>query len=310
MSFLAEQEAAEKARRPRWVKIERDVTASLGGGHELHRFIGRWGGGDVGEWVELREAATGETLLDMSGIKSAKVAWRADGALLVRIEAYSDARLLIVDPEIRTFRDIGIDPAPRPIGELQSAVATAAWELGADGGERHPRDPYLERDFSPDGGFMVEYAIEPQRMSHETRVPRLIDVATGDTVLTMPSSLYDASVAWRDDSRAQLRIRRYDDGALAWLDVDCAARTFTRPGESDGPRPLSKLGKEIVRATERSTVSEQPRPIPAQREWGNTLGVLMVILLLLGGIALGSWYFTEPGKQQLTPLPKFPPPHA
>jgi hypothetical protein len=305
MSVVAEQEEAEYRAAPRWRLPDGETTESIGGTHQLHRFVGRWDG-EVGEWVVLCEKESGEALLDMARVKTAKVSWRGDGALLVRLEGLRGVRLIIVDPAIRSFRDIGIDERPRPVAELQGAVATAAREVGADGGYGHPRDPYLERDFSPDGTVMVEYSIQPQRMSHETRVPALIDVATGNVLLAMPNSLYDGVIHWREGTRAHLHVRRYDDGAAAWFDIDYAARSYWRADDIDRPLPLKGIGKEIVRATGRAATADRPPPPSPQVEWRNILLVLLFSVLLVGGIALASWYFTGPPKQQLTPVPEFP----
>lgn len=285
MSFRAEQEAAAEAALPRWGEPGSDVTASLGGTHELSRFVGRWGAADVGEWVVLRDRAGGGAILDMARVRTAKVCCRADGALLIRIEGSSDARLIIVSPDLAGFRDVGVDAAPRPIAELQGAVASAAWELGADGGPRHPRDAYLERDFSAEGTVLVEYGIEPQRMSHETRVPRIIDVGTGETLLAMPDSLHDGSVRWLDGEKAQLSIRHYG-GGHADLFLDLAARTFAHHG-SDQPRPLNQakqeIARQIARARAPSAAKEKGRQGPV---WGVILLIILVgIIMAVGAVA-------------------------
>jgi hypothetical protein len=285
MSFLAEQEEAADRAAPRWKIVERDVSESKAGTHVLHRFIGRWGGGEVGEWVVLCDRASGEAVLDMARVKNAKVRWRDDGALLVRVEAPWSVRLFIVDPQIRTFRMVGFDRSDRPVAELQGAVAGAAWELGADGGPAHPRNSYVEHDFSPDGRLIVETSVEPQRMSHETRSPRLIDAETGETLLGMPDGLYDGSVAWLEGSRLQLSLRHYTMPGGMGLYVDWAKRTFEIQNGPDRDLPLTIAPREIARHFKSGGGAAAPAPAQEQGNAGFLISSIIGILLMVAAIA-------------------------
>lgn len=306
MSFLSDLEDWVEANPPRWTVPVPLVMDSIGGTHQLHRLVGRWGGGETGEWVVLVEKAGGAAVLDMARVKTSTVCWRPDGALLVRVGGCDNARLLLVEPGMASFRDVGIDRADRPLAELQQAVAAVARELGVDGFPAEPRDSYLQRDFSPDGDLIIEYRIHPQRMSHETRVPRLIDAATGETLLDMPNSLYDGTATWRDGSLVTLNLRLYDNGSGGeFADIDWGRRTIAIRGREV---PLSQGKSEIERAfrdmrRHGAAVPANPEP----RRWGAMTAILLVAILLIGAVSFGSHWFAESPKPVAAspkPIPK------
>ena len=296
-----------EANPPRWTLPASEVTDSVGGTHQLHRFVGRWSGGEPGQWAVLTDKASGAAVLDMAGVKTATVCWRADGALLVRIGGRGSARLFVVAADMRSFRDIGIDPADQPLSALQAAVGDAVRDVGADDGPRQPRDLYLDRDFSPDGDLIIEYAVHTQRMSHETRVPRLILAATGETLLTMPDSQYDGEVHWGEGTTLSLHIRRYDDGSRGlFAEVDWGQRTITIGPEI---HPLKDSAREIVGAFKRMRSPASTGPSAAAAQPGRyraAFAVIALMILVMGGIALGAWWSTETPKQILTPIPAMP----
>ena len=305
MSFVADQEEAEAGQVPRWQLVEPLVLESADGSHCLHRFVGRWSGGDVGEWAVLTDRASGEALLDMAGIKSGKAWWRADGSLAVRLDGAREERLFIVDPAIQTFRQIGFDTEPRTIAQLQAAVEGAARQIGADGRPGSGTEDYIERAFSPDGDFMVEFLVQPQRMSHETRTPRLIDTANGDVLLTVSDSLFDASVTWRGPKQASFYFRHYVMGGGMSIEVDAERRTWSVPQQQSGDLPLADFSREMPKRFSRAA----PAPAAAAKPAASYKAAFLVIigtLFLMGGIAFTSWATYRPAKQQLTPIPQMP----
>jgi hypothetical protein len=306
MSQGAEQDGAEAAHMNRWHLVEPLALDSADGRHRLHRFVGRWGGGEVGEWAVLTRTQTGEALLDMARVRTGSAGWREDGALIVRIGGVGDARLIIIDPGMETFRDIGVEGASRPVEQLQSALDAAARAVGADGGLPERSNDYLDRDFSPDGRIMVEYLVQPQRMSHETRTPQLTDTATGEVLLKLADTMFDGSVQWQGPWRALMSLRHYTKDVSLWVEIDCERRTWSLPQLKSGDLPLETISTELPRRFN-SAAAAAPAGAPSQAPRSRGVGaVIMASLLLLAAIGFGSWAFTEPARQKLTPMPIMP----
>lgn len=307
MSFLAEQEDAEAAHVPGWHIVEPLALDSLHGTHQLHRFVGRWSGGDVGEWAVLTDKASGEAVLDMAQVKTGSAVWRADGCLLVRLRGQRDERLLIVDPGIGRFRSIGYDAAPRPVADLQIEMMRAARQVGADGRPAGPDDIWVEHDFGPDGHVMVEYAVQTQLMSHETRTPRIIDIDTGEVLVDLDDSLFDGSVTWIADGKLSLYLRHYSLGGGMAAEIDPGRRTWFIPGQRDGPMPLTTISTELPRRYRQIATARMSAPISAQaRTPWTAYAFLLGLIVVIAGFA----YFTLSSRrtepQKLTPLPTFP----
>jgi len=171
-------------------------------------------------------------------------------------------------------------------------------------GAREQVDAYTERETSPDGALIVEYDIHPQRMSHETRVPRLILAATGDTLLAMSDSLYDGAVTWGEGTRLSLYLRRYDHGGGMSVEVDWGRRTIAI-GASE--YPLNQGAGAIDRAFRHMVRQDAPPPhAPRPDRYRAAFVVIALTLMLTGGIALTAWWFTPAPKQTLTKLPDMP----
>jgi hypothetical protein len=168
-----------------------------------------------------------------------------------------------------------------------------------------PSDDWIERELSPDGRVLVEYFIQTQRMSHETRTPRITDVATGEVLLQLDDSLFDGSVSWVGAGGLSLSLRHYALGGGIEVHIDPARRTWSIAGQDSGELPLAIAAREIPKRY-RVLRETGPKARPAQSKRGGTLGVILGALLLIAAVATGSWYFSRPAPQHLTPLPTFP----
>ncbi len=299
-----------------WRPASRDVSTSRGGEFELERFVGLWDDEVLtGTWWVLRERATGVVRLDTSNVKTGDVRWTADGGLLVRLKHGIDNQLFRVEPVDRTFRDLAQQGATQPIEGLQAAVDAAARKTGADGRPIEPPYDYVERDFSPDGSIMIEFTVEPQRMSHETRTPRIVETATGGELLNLSDSMFDGSVTWRGDNGIDLFLRHYTRSGGLSVQIDPARGVFSFPQEGDREYPIDRLQAETERGFDRACARAEKaaRHVekafnPPRFNFGRFLLFLaLAVVLLVAIVGIKRWTST-PAPQELTPLPSFPRP--
>jgi hypothetical protein len=168
-------------------------------------------------------------------------------------------------------------------------------------------DDFIERDYSPDGALLAEFLVQTQLMSHETRTPRLTDTATGEVLLSLDDSLFDASVSWLGPRQVRLHLRHYAmDGSLH-VELDAERKVWSIPEQQTGDLPLATISKELPKRFRRAAQAV-PKAQPLARPKNRTDGLLTlaVIALVVAAIAFGVWYCTAVPRQQLTPLPVFP----
>jgi hypothetical protein len=107
-------------------------------------------------------------------------------------------------------------------------------------------DPVWEES-SPDGRILVRWVENAGRMSHVIRTPEILDTATGDTILRLGDSGYDAEIVWSQDGGFELALRHYWRPETLRLKVDRAGGTFriAGAGGESAPHPLLILSRFI-----------------------------------------------------------------
>lgn len=100
---------------------------------------------------------------------------------------------------------------------------------------------------SPDGRTRVTYGVVSWRMSHESYVPTLLDVPTGNVLAAFDDSHWDGSVEWTENG-CILTLRYYPGETGTWkVEIDRTNDTFRVDNESgplrDLPRVMARLQK-------------------------------------------------------------------
>jgi hypothetical protein len=162
---------------------------------------------------------------------------------------------------------------------------------------------------SPDGRFRVTFDVQQMRMSHEVYCPIVTHVATGEAVLDLSGTMWDAEVSFDPEARLVMALRYYADhtaGHHATIDFDTGL-VHIRPDRAD-VQPHTITLEEFRRTHSRDYVPPQspevsvnattvasPKPGLSPRQLG---------LLLVGGVLVGlvAWML-----KTWTPLNTLPP---
>ena len=107
-------------------------------------------------------------------------------------------------------------------------------------------DPVWE-ERSPDGRTLVRWVENAGRMSHVIRTPKIVDAATGETILRLGDTGYDAEIFWRDEGGFEIDLRHYWRPETLRLIVDRAGGTFriAGAGGESAPHPLPILSRFV-----------------------------------------------------------------
>ena len=100
---------------------------------------------------------------------------------------------------------------------------------------------------SPDGRTLVRWVENSGRMSHVIRTPTITDAATGEIILRLGDSGYDAEIDWREDGGFAIDLRHYWRPETLRLSVDRAGGTFRigGAGGESAPHPLPILSRFV-----------------------------------------------------------------
>jgi hypothetical protein len=103
-------------------------------------------------------------------------------------------------------------------------------------------DP-IQEELSPDGRTFVRWAESDGRMSHVIRTPEVLDAASGDTILHLGDSGFDAAIDWAEDGGFAIDLRHYWRPGTLRLTIDRSTGTFrtTGAGAGQAPQPLGAL---------------------------------------------------------------------
>jgi hypothetical protein len=149
-------------------------------------------------------------------------------------------------------------------------------------------------ELSPDGRTLVQWSESDGRMSHVIRTPTIIDAASGDTILKLGDSGYDATVGWGEDGGFDLDLRHYWRSGTLRLTVDPAGGTFRIAGADDSSpshplRALSAFIEDHFTAADRAASASAAGPsleerLARERRSGNR--ALWILLALGAGAAI------------------------
>lgn len=106
---------------------------------------------------------------------------------------------------------------------------------------------------SPDGTIRVEILAAEWRNSLWVNAPRVVETETGNVLLNLWGTNWDATVSWPEAGIARLDLRRFDlAGACAVL-INPGAGCYTIIEQGARPEPLGTLEVAIENAFERSS---------------------------------------------------------
>jgi hypothetical protein len=145
-----------------------------------------------------------------------------------------------------------------------------------------------EEELSPDRRTRVRWVVSDGRMSHVIRTPTILDAASGQPILELGDSGFDAEIVWDEDGGFEIDLRHYWRPGNLRVHVDRAAGTFRAMGPEPGePQPLVALSvfvEDYFKAAARGAAGAE-RPSPAGKPrllWAMlAIGLLLVLVLSL-----------------------------
>jgi hypothetical protein len=184
--------------------------------------------GSPASWAVLIDTVTERVLVDCAAWPESKIAGNADGSLLLRLRQDACETLFRIDPLAGTFRNPEEHGPGRPLLELADIVEQlrrACAEL--------PRGPH-DRRISPDGTIRIDILWAEWGNSHWVQTPRVIDIASGQVVLDLWNTDWDATISWTGDRRVSLDFRRYHFSGDLAIELDLENRTYRITREPGG----------------------------------------------------------------------------
>lgn len=148
--------------------------------------------------------------------------------------------------------------------------------------ENRPADSSVS---SPDGRFRIEgfsYLPNDGRFGEApAELQRLVDAATGNTIVDEAEAGYHATMTFEPDGRVRLRVGGFKERSYV---LDPARRLFARAEAPESWRPLSEL-----RETERAIMlAEHADWYAGTSAWKTSVGMRrMVYLSALGALVFG-----------------------
>ncbi len=259
----------------------------------------------------LIDVATERVLVDCSAWAFSRISANADGSLFLHLRQNQFDTLFRIDPARRSFRDVAIGGAARPLSELADGV-----EAARRSSARGAKPPHY-RHISPDGTICVDLASEEWSNSHWVNSPKVIELTTKRTLLDLWGTDWDASVKFPHEHKLRLDCRRYHLGGSLSVLIDLERRSYriTLNPQAGGPlaeAPLEGLAQGLeaashraakVTGTDRIRWSVKPHPLAA---WRTALLILASALIAIAAVSYAFLYFTPTPVQRLTPLPKMP----
>ena len=139
---------------------------------------------------------------------------------------------------------------------------------------------------SPDGAIRVEFAVTTGRMSHEIYSPRVFHLPSGELLIDLWGTSWDASAQFDEPGTVRLDLRLYPGDRPGFgVTVDARARTFRFPDSPGQQYPLKRFNKLIGQKHARQ------KPYPTSRP-GMTRGeMLLSLIAFLAALALIFWRY-------------------
>ena len=105
----------------------------------------------------------------------------------------------------------------------------------------------VSEEVSPDRRTLVRWSVSDGRMSHIIRTPTIVDADSGEILLRLGDSGYDAAIAWGPDGGFDIDLRHYWRPETLRLRVDRGAGAFHILGDGDeGPaKELAGLSRFV-----------------------------------------------------------------
>ncbi len=257
--------------------------------------------------ARLYDVQSGALLFDGAAWASSRIVPQADGSMLLSLEQGERQTIFAIDPVAGGFRDLSEAGSMRPVANLAEAAALARAECD------DPANTYLGRRVAPDGSLLVDLQAVEWSNTHWVRSPRVIEIATGQALLDLWGTDWDAGVSFPRAQSVRLHFRRYHFGGGAEAEIDLAAERYTlfgRSGTTSGP--LATLPEALEEASRREAAETPPRPVvarsrPSVRNW------LVAMLILVGAFALIAtataltlYFQPKPAAQKLDAIPPMP----
>lgn len=257
----------------------------------------------------LTDAATGQLFVDCAGWASSEITAQADGSLFLRLQQNQFESMFRIDGRSGQFRNLGTGGGDEPLASLAQAVREA-WLATAP----HASPPHYRR-ISPDGAIRVDLASEEWSNSHWVNAPRVIELASGRTLLDLWGTDWDATVSFREVGRVQLDCRRYHAGGGLSVVLDVARGCYQialHPsfGGTLPEQPIDGVAEGLEAASRRVTRSlgAQGRGLPVSPHpltaWRAALLILLGALILIAGASFLSVHLgSPPGRATLSHVP-------
>ena len=183
-------------------------------------------------WAVLTDAATGEVLVDCQAWPASRIESKANGSLFLWLTQDDGETLIRIDPAARSFRNQGEAGAEQPLSTLPAYVD--------DLRRARTGEPpiYTYRRISPDGTIRIELEAVEWGNSHWVYSPRVIDIASGNLVLDLWGSDWDATMFYPGYRRVRIDFRRYHFSGDLTIELDLADGLYRILREPGGAAPL------------------------------------------------------------------------
>ncbi|WP_447753206.1 hypothetical protein [Sphingopyxis fribergensis] len=183
-------------------------------------------------WAFLTDVATGAVLVDCQAWPESRIEGKANGSLFLWLTQDDGETLLRIDSAARSFRNLGEAGADQPLADLADYVdALRQSRIGQPPG-------YTYRRISPDGTIRIELEAVEWGNSHWVYSPRVIDIASGEVVLDLWGSDWDATMSYPGTRRVRLDFRRYHFSGDLTIELDLADGVYRILREPGGTAPL------------------------------------------------------------------------
>jgi hypothetical protein len=183
-------------------------------------------------WAVLTDVATGHMLADCRAWPASRIEGKANGSLFLWLTQDDGETLIRIDPASRIFRNQGEGGAGQPLSGLSDYVAELRRTRAGQ-----PAVPFYRR-ISPDGVVRIELEAVEWGNSHWVYAPRVIEIASGEVILDLWGTDWDATISYPGYARVALDFRRYHFSGDLGIELDLGARIYRILREPGGIEPL------------------------------------------------------------------------
>ncbi|RYD45591.1 MAG: hypothetical protein EOP63_00540 [Sphingomonadales bacterium] len=268
-------------------------------------------------WAVLTDVTTCAVLVDCQAWPASRIEGKANGTLFLWLTQDDGETLIRIDPAAQSFRNLGEAGADQPLADLSAYVdALRQTRVGQPPG-------YTYRRISPDGTIRTELEAVEWGNSHWVYSPRVIDIASGEIILDLWGSDWDATMSYPGSRRVRLDFRRYHFSGDLTIELDLADgrhRILREPGRTaplpsgplaDARGAMEESGRRVaVFAAEQNAA----RPlwddgVPASQfaAWRTAFVILFVAVVLIVVatlLSVGGSHQTAPAPVIIREIPK------